>query len=144
RMNLALALVVAGLARSALSVSPTLPDSHTLMWMWLRNSTPPGTSEWLLLPVRRRLRVTSLLPNAARNANGNSAASKGWSASSEMACSISTAIMRRLAWQASWFPCLAGAHAPQHFLYFLPLPHGHGALRSGVASARIGSRGVRA
>ena len=34
--------------------------------------------------------------------------------------------------------------APQHFLYFLPLPHGHGALRSGVSTRRIGSRGVSA
>ena len=37
----------------------------------------------------------------------------------------------------------AVAH-PQHFLNFFPEPQGQGSLRSGVASRRIGSRGVRA
>lgn len=41
------------------------------MWMLLRWSTPPGMSDVLLLPVRRRFIVVSLLPNAARNAKGN-------------------------------------------------------------------------
>jgi hypothetical protein len=47
----------------------------------------------LLLPVRKRLSVTSLLPNAARNWNGNSASLKGSMARSDRAASISTAFM---------------------------------------------------
>src|SRR6185369_2889751 len=96
RMNLALAWPVFGLARSVASVSPTLPISHTAMWMLLRWSTPPGRSEALESPLRRRLSVVSLLPNAARNEKGNSAASKEARANSEIACSISTAFMREL------------------------------------------------
>jgi len=61
--------------------------------MLLRSSTPRGTSEALLLPARSRLRAVSLLPNAARKVNGNSTASKGSKARSEMADSISTAFM---------------------------------------------------
>ena len=37
---------------------------------------------------------------------------------------------------------LSPHQAPQHFLYFLPLPQGQGSLRSGVAARRTGSRGV--
>jgi len=77
KINLALAFVVAGLARNALRVSPTVSASHTAIWMLLRWSTPPGTSDALLLPVRKRLRAVSLLPKAAKNENGNSVASKG-------------------------------------------------------------------
>ena len=58
-MNLALAFVVARLARSALSVSATPPAAslgrHTARWMLLRSSTPPATSEVLLLPGWRQL-----------------------------------------------------------------------------------------
>ncbi|RMU66523.1 hypothetical protein ALP29_200361 [Pseudomonas syringae pv. avii] len=93
RMNFDFAFVVAGLARNALRVSPTVPASHTAIWMLLRSSTPPAISDPLLLPARSRLRAVSLLPNAARKANGNSAVSKGWRASSDIADSISTAFM---------------------------------------------------
>src|SRR6218665_3257876 len=82
RMNLALAFVVAGLSRSAARVAPTVPGAHTARRIWLRWSTPPGTSDALLLPARRRLRVVSLLPKAARKANGNSCLSKDWGAHS--------------------------------------------------------------
>ena len=29
-------------------------------------------------------------------------------------------------------------HAPWHFLYFFPLPHGHGSLRPTLSPARVG------
>jgi len=44
-------------------------------------------------PLRSRLIVVSLLPKAARKANGNSAPSKGWSARADTAASISTAFI---------------------------------------------------
>jgi hypothetical protein len=35
------------------------------------------------------------------------------------------------------FQCaVPGSEAPQHFLYFLPLPHGHGSLRPTFGSGR--------
>src|SRR5258706_4318272 len=33
------------------------------------------------------------------------------------------------------------AHCPQHFLYFFPLPQGHGSLRPTFSGARYGSTG---
>jgi hypothetical protein len=39
--------------------------------------------------------VVALLPNASKKAKGKSAATKGCSASAEMACSMSTAFMVR-------------------------------------------------
>src|SRR5665213_171833 len=92
-MNFALAEAVLELSRSAFSVSPTLPGSHTAIWILLRWSTPPATSEAFDSPLRRRLMVVSLLPKAARKVNGNSAPSKGWSAKADTAASISTAFM---------------------------------------------------
>src|SRR4051794_33544724 len=61
--------------------------------MLLRWRTPPGTSEVLDDPDRRRRTVVSLLPNAMRNWNGNSSRSNGWLASSDTASSISTAFI---------------------------------------------------
>ena len=51
----------------------------------------PPTSDLLDVPDRRRLIVVALLPNASKNAKGNSSASNGCSASLDMASSISTA-----------------------------------------------------
>src|SRR5260221_5127523 len=60
--------------------------------------TPPR-SDLFEAPARSRLIVVSLLPKASRNAKGKFLASKGCSASSEMACSISKA-----------FNCLLSRH----------------------------------
>ncbi len=59
-----------GFARSAASVAVTSPSGQTLMWMLLRWSTPPGRSDWFVLPARRRLSVVSLFPKASRKAKG--------------------------------------------------------------------------
>src|SRR5690606_42158400 len=88
----ALALAVAGLALGAASVCVTPPASQVRMWMLLVWRTPPR-SDLFDAPARRRLMVVALLPNASRKAYGNSFRSNGFSASSEMACSISTAFM---------------------------------------------------
>ena len=47
-------------------------------------------------PLRSRLMVVSLLPNATKKSNGNAAASNGCCARLEMASSISTAFMGSL------------------------------------------------
>jgi hypothetical protein len=59
-----------GVTRSAMTSPETSASSFSRISSTLRTSP----SEALLLPVRRRLRAVSLLPKAARNANGNSAA----------------------------------------------------------------------
>lgn len=59
-------------------------------------------------PVRKRFRVVSLLPKAARKANANSTALNGCRANSEMACSISTAFMDQFACMTSF-----GSHPPE-------------------------------
>src|SRR3546814_19720746 len=92
-MMLALARVVAGLARSASSLAVTLPVSATAMWMLLVCRTPP-TSDLFDAPDLSFLRVVSLLPNACRNAKGNSSRSKGVAAKAVTASSISTAFLR--------------------------------------------------
>src|SRR5262245_1702142 len=96
-MNLALALAVAGLALSAASVLPTAPGGATAIWILFVWRTPPGRSDLLDSPLRRRLRVVSLLPKACRKANGNSPPSNGCSARADIASSISTAFMLVLA-----------------------------------------------
>ena len=53
----------------------------------------PAMSDLFDTPVRRRFSVVSLFPKASRNWKANSGPSKGFSASSEMACSISTAFI---------------------------------------------------
>ena len=63
--------------------------------MLSRLSTAPATSEALELPLRSRLTVTSFMPKAARNRNGNSTASKASEARSETASSISTAFIAK-------------------------------------------------
>lgn len=85
-----LALVVAGLSFRAARVLVTSPGVQTLMWMLLRWRTPP-ISELFEVPLRSRLMVVALLPKASRNRYGNSAATNGCSASSDIASSISTA-----------------------------------------------------
>jgi hypothetical protein len=59
-----------------------------------RSTTLKGSFE---SPLRSFLSVVSLLPNACRNAKGNSAASNGCSAIADTACSISTAF--------KYYPC---------------------------------------
>jgi hypothetical protein len=54
--------------------------------------TPPR-SDLFDAPARSRLIVVSLLPNACRNANGNSPPANGCSTSADMASSISTAFI---------------------------------------------------
>ena len=36
-----------------------------------------------------------------------------------------------------------GGHCPQHFLYFFPLPHGHGSLRPTLSLTAGATRGPR-
>ena len=91
-MNFALHLAIAGLAFSAARVLATSPAAATAIWMLFVWRTPPR-SDLFDSPLRRRLRVVSLLPKACRKANGNSAASNGRSASADMASSISTAFI---------------------------------------------------
>src|SRR6056297_388524 len=60
--------------------------------MLLAWSTPPW-SDLFEVPVRRRLMVVALLPNASRKAKANSSGSKGTSENAEIASSISTAFI---------------------------------------------------
>src|SRR5690625_5035917 len=62
--------------------------------MLFRCSTPPATSDRFVLPVRKRLMVTGLFPNASRKEYGNSAAANGSSMRAVTACSISTGFIR--------------------------------------------------
>src|ERR1700723_4419328 len=64
--------------------------------------TPP-TSDLFDAPARNRFIVVSLLPNASRKAQGKVAASNGSSASSVIACSISTAFNLFLRWRTHSF-----------------------------------------
>ena len=94
-MNFSFPLLVAGLDRSSDKAWPTDPGSQTFKWMLLVCRTPP-TSDLFVLPVLSRFIVTALFPKAAKKAYGNSSASKGCSANSEIACSISTAFIVRV------------------------------------------------
>src|SRR5205085_8527898 len=96
KMNLAFWLAVAGLSRSPARAAGTLPSGQTWMWMLPRWSTPPGRSDLFVLPLRSRLSVVSLLPNASRKAYGNVAGSNAASANAETAASISTAFIAEL------------------------------------------------
>src|SRR3546814_18495926 len=91
-MNLALARVVAGLARSASSLAVTLPVSATAMWKLLVCRTPPK-SDLFDAPDLSFLRVVSLFPHACRNAKGNSSRTTGVAAQAVTAFFISTAFI---------------------------------------------------
>jgi hypothetical protein len=57
-----------GLARNAAKVALTSPGAQVAIWMLLRCSTPPGTSDAFDERARSFVIVTSLFPNAARKA----------------------------------------------------------------------------
>ena len=85
-----------------------------------REARPRRRTCWSRRVLSRRS-VVSLLPKACRNSNGNVAGSKGFSASSEMACSISTAFMApRLAFVASCLAPLGGRRFRSIWSYLLP------------------------
>jgi hypothetical protein len=92
-MKRAFLRVVAGLARRAAMVGEVLSGAQVAMWMLLVRRTPLK-SDLLDTPVRSRFSVVSLFPEASRNWKGVSCRSKGFSASSEMTCSISAAFSR--------------------------------------------------
>ena len=101
-MNSALFFLVAGLLRSASNDCSTFPCLLARMCILFRCKTAPSTSVLFEVPLLNFFIVVLLLPNASKKEKGNSSASKGCSASSDTASSISTGFVLDFRWRLDY------------------------------------------